>query len=209
MHNNISPVKKRYDNFALIIMGVTLLGAFPMVRFENLEGFALVYFIIYLSTIFLSILAMIIAFPFIRRAEIEFFKNKFTSENMEKFANIDLDKEDFIFYCNNTDIEFKNNKIIDLLTGNEYLYDKCKIYAFHQCCFAGEIYKIFVVFEADEQIFSLKLDDRLYSIIRYYNISVENLADEMSQCENNLKAFFKDKKLRREALERQKIDHLN
>ena len=47
----------------------------------------------------------------IRKKYIEFFKNKFTIENMEKFVNIDLDKEDFIFYCNNTDIEFKNNKI--------------------------------------------------------------------------------------------------
>ncbi len=206
MNDIISPIRRKYDILALSMLGFVLLGAIPMGFCESLEGFFLVYFIAYLSIVVSLLIIVCIAFPFVRKAEIKFFKNKFNIENMEKLVNFNFKNEDFIFYVNGIDVELKNNKIKNLLDDSEYSYDKLKIYASYQCGFAGEIYKIFINFENEEQTFSLKLDNVLYSIIKYYKISVDYLENIMSECENNLNTFFKNKKMRKEAYEKQLIE---
>ncbi len=202
MNDIISPIKRKYDILALAMMGFVILGAIPMGFCDSLEGFFLVYFIIYLSIVVSLLIVVCIAFPFVRKAEIKFFKNKFNIENMEKLVNFNLKNEDFIFNVDGIKIELKNNRIKNLLDDSEYSYDKLKIYASYQCGLTGEIYKIFINFENEERIFSLKLDNVLYSIIKYYKISVDYLENIMSECENNLNTFFKSKKMRKEAYER-------
>lgn len=132
-----------------------------------------------------------------RKSEIKFFKNKFNIENMEKLVNFNFKSEDFIFYVDGIEVELKSDKIKNLIDDKEYLYEKLKIYASYQCGYAGEIYKIFINFENEDQTFSLKLDNVLYSIIKYYNISVDCLENVMNECENNLNNFFKSKKLKK------------
>lgn len=209
MNDIISPIRRKYDILALAMLGFVLLGAIPMGFCESLEGFFLVYFIVYLSIVVSLLIVVCIAFPFVRKAEIKFFKNKFNIENMEKLVNFNFKNEDFIFYVDGVDVELKNDKIKNLLDDSEYSYDKLKIYASYQCGFAGEIYKIFINFENKEQTFSLKLDNVLYSIIKYYKISVDYLEDVMNECENNLNIFFKSKKLKKEAWERKLKEDLN
>lgn len=209
MNNISSPARKWYNTLTFIMLGIALFGAIPMGFCESLEGFFLIYFIIYLSVLIFSLIFLCAAFPFVRKAEIRFFKNKFNIQNMEKSVNFNLRKEDFIFYTNGIEIELKKDKIINLLDKSKYPYNKFKIYASYQCWFAGEIYQIYINFENEEQIFSLKLDSVLYSIIKYYNIPVEHLEDVLNECENNLNNFFNSKKLKEEALERKSEEDLN
>ena len=206
MNDIIAPIRRKYDILALAMLGFAMLGAIPMGFCKSLEGLFLVYFIVYLSIVVSLLIVVCIAFPFVRKAEIKFFKNKFNIENMEKLVNFNLKNEDFIFYVDGIVIELKNDKIKNLLDDSEFSYDKLKIYASYQCGFAGEIYKIFINFENEEKTFSLKLDNVLYSIIKYYKISVDYLENIMSECENNLNAFFKSKKMRKEAYENQLIE---
>lgn len=209
MNDIISPIRRKYNILVLVMLGVVLFGAIPMGFCKSLEGFFLVYFIVYLSIIVSLLIFVCVAFPFVRKAEIKFFINKFNIENMGKLVNFNFKNEDFIFYVNGIDIELKSDKIKNLLDNSEYPYDKLKIYASYQCWFAGEIYKIFINFENEEQTFSLKLDNVLYSIIKYYNIPVDYLEDVIKECENNLNSFFKSKKLKKQAWERKLKDDLN
>lgn len=199
----LSPVRKKYDIFSLSILGFALIGAIPMGFCEKLEGFFLIYFIIYLTIIIVSIILLCIAFPFVRKSEIKFFKNKFSIENMEKLIDFNFEKDDYFFYVNGIYIELTSDKIKDLSNGNDYPYITFKIYATYQCGFAGEIYKVFINFENENQSFSLQLDSVLYSLIKYYKIQVDYLDNVLDECENNLNIFFNDKKLRKQVKERQ------
>ena len=209
MNDIISPVRRKYNILVLFMLAFVLLGAIPMFFCKSLEGFFLVYLIVYLSIVVSLLIFVCVAFPFVRKSEIKFFINKFSIENMEKLVNFNFEHDDFVFYVNGIDIELKRDKIKNLLDDSEYPYDKLKIYASYQCWFAGEVYKIFINFENEEQTFSLKLDNVLYSIIKYYNIPVDYLDDVMKECEDNLNSFFRSKKLKKEAWERKLKEDFN
>lgn len=197
MNKIISPIRRKYNILVFIFVGILFFGAIPIVFCESLEGSFLVYFIIYLSIVFSSLISLCVALPFVRKAEIKFFKNKFNIKNMDKLVNFNFKDEDFIFFVNGIVVEIESDKIKNLLDDTEYPYDELKIYASYFCWFTDELYKIFINFENKEQTFSLKLDDVLYSIIKYYNIPVDNLENVMNECENNLNNFFKSNKLKK------------
>ncbi len=199
MNDVISPVRRKFDVLVLTILGIAFLGAIPMAFCEKLEGFFLIYFIIYLTLVVMSIFVLLILYPFVRKCEIKFFTDKFNVDNMEKLVNFNFNEEDFFFYVGK-DIQLTTNGIKDLLNEKEYLYSDFNIYATYLCGFAGEIYKIFINFENKEESISLKLDNVLYSIIKYYKIDVKSLEDIMNACESNLNTFFKSKKLRKDTL---------
>ncbi|MBQ3158155.1 MAG: hypothetical protein IJB98_00500, partial [Clostridia bacterium] len=69
--------------------------------------------------------------------------------------------------------------------------------------------KVLIIFENDNQYYSIKLDNTLYSLIKYYNLNVDNLDNVLRECETNLKTFFKSKKLKKEAIERNKTEYFN
>ncbi|MBR2909686.1 MAG: hypothetical protein IKC11_05005 [Clostridia bacterium] len=216
MNDNISPIRKKYDLFLLIFMGLVLFGAIPFGACDKLEGGFLVYFIVYIALTVGTIITISALFPYVRKKEIEFFKNKFNIENMNKSISFDFKENDYIFCCDRStgnltyvDVELTPKGLKDLLYKEEYLYSSFKIYATYQCGFVGEIYKVIIIFENDNQYYSIKLDNTLYSLIKYYNLNVDNLDNVLSECETNLKTFFKSKKLKKEAIERNKTEYFN
>lgn len=211
MKSNIAPIRKKYELFLSLLAGLFFVGVIPMLFCENLTGGFLIYFIIFVSTIVLGIITLCILFPIVRKHEIEFFKNKYSLENMEKNINSHLNPDDFIFYDYPYDFEITTNGIKNLLTGDERRYDEFQIYATQECYFAGEIYKIFINFEHQDEICSFQLDNTKYSILKLYNIKVENLHEILNDCEENLRAFFNSKTLKKEAIQKQRkrdIDEL-
>ncbi len=209
MEDDRLPIRKKYDIINLIALIPVLLGAVPFLFCKKLEGFFLVYFIVYISFDFLFMIYMWIGYYVVRKAEIKAFSKKFSVENMDKSVNFKFKKKDFIFHVNGIDIELQNDRIKNLKDDEEYLYKDLKIYATYQCFFAGEIYKIFINFQSENQTFSLKLNSALYSILKYYKINVEDLDIVLNNCEKNLKTFFKSKKLRKEAVDRQVEKNFN
>lgn len=205
----ISPVRRFYNACALIILAITVIGAIPLGFCEDLVGFFLVYFVVYVSLVVISIIIMCICFPVVRKKEIEFFKNKYSLVNMEQNIDFNLNKEDFVFYANDRYIEFTQSGIKDMLTQEEHFYKSFAIFATYRCDFAGEIYKIFINFEADDFSFSLKLNNKLFSIIKFYKIYVDKLEDVLTHCESNLDAFFRSKKLQKQAIKLSIDDEFN
>lgn len=67
MNDIISPIRRKYDTLVLIILGFVLFGAILMGFCESLEGFFLVYFIIYLGLVVSSLIFACVAFPFVRK----------------------------------------------------------------------------------------------------------------------------------------------
>ena len=96
MNDNISPIRKKYDLFLLIFMGLVLLGAIPFGACDKLEGGFLVYFIVYIALTVGTIITISALFPYVRKKEIEFLKNKFNIENMNKSISFDFKENDFI-----------------------------------------------------------------------------------------------------------------
>ncbi len=203
------PIREKYNFFVCLSLIVISLGLIPMAFCRGLEGFFLVYFIVYLVLVAILILLICIFYPVVRNQEIKFFKNKFSIENMEKTRIYKFKKEDCRFHTSSGDIELTRTEVKDLTKKISYPYDSFNIYATYQCNFAGEVYKIFINFESENTIFSLKLDNVLYSLIRLYKINVDNLDKVLTQCEDNLKGFFKSKEQRQQAQERNAIKEFN
>ena len=134
MNDNIPPIRKKYDLFLLIFMGLVLLGAIPFGACDKLEGGFLVYFIVYIALTVGTIITISALFPYVRKKEIEFFKNKFNIENMNKSISFDFKENDYIFCCDRStgnltyvDVELTPKGLKDLLY-NKLIKDQGEIY---------------------------------------------------------------------------------
>ncbi|MBE5746341.1 MAG: hypothetical protein E7359_03535 [Clostridiales bacterium] len=196
MNNNMSPAKRKYDIFILLYLVFSFLATIPLFFCEKLEGFYLIYFILYVSLVVIFLTILCIYFPIVRKLDIKYFKNKYSKKNFDNLIIYNFKEEDYIFYANNIDFKFTKNGLKDLLNNKEYSYNSLNIYATYECGFAGEIYKVFINFEKENLFFSFKLNNILYSLVKHYKIQVNNLEKVLNECENNLKNFYKDNSLR-------------
>ena len=74
MEDDRLPIRKKYDIINLIALIPVLLGAVPFLFCKKLEGFFLVYFIVYISFDFLFMIYMWIGYYVVRKAEIKAFQ---------------------------------------------------------------------------------------------------------------------------------------
>lgn len=205
----IAPQRIKYDYSILLCIGLTILGAIPMGFCKSLEGFFLIYFVVYISFVVLSIVLLLILFPYVRKKEIEFFSKLYSTDFLDKHIFAEIEKEDnFTLPADKTDIQFFAEKLKILNTGKECSYQDVHMYANYQCNYTGEMYKVFVYFVHEDEVYTFQMGELLYSLIKVYNLKVENLENVLNNCEQNIKNFLKDKQAKKEAYERNKKEDL-
>ncbi len=199
MYNErIAPSKKRFICFIIIATIIMLVGCLPMCFFgEELKGASLIYVIAWLVYVVAYIILMFVLFHVVRRKEILFFKHKYSVENMEKSINYDFDVEEELLCFKGEEFVLTDVGLQSLATEKTYPYKSYNIYAEYECFSADEIYIVFIVFENKEHRIIRKLDYRIYSLIKLYDIKVNNLDSVLNECENNLNKFFKIKPKKR------------
>lgn len=190
-----SSFRRKYNFVVILYLLIMFVGAIPLGFTEKLVGFYKIYFIIYLSLMLVWIIVLCVLFPYIRKKEIEFFKFKYSLDYLNTIK-LKLGKEDYIFY-DNVELEFTSEGLKNLTTHEKISYNALKITAYYVCDYAGEMYKVFVDFENETDVFTFKFDERLYIIINKFNIKVENLKSVLSDCELNIKNFLKKRKVKK------------